>query len=302
MGICEEVEPWASHNDYEICRAIHRRYGTTYYFSTLRFPRAIQRRVHAVYAFVRIPDEWVDNPGSLSLPQRRQKLKEWRRELTSGLGGACPESAAMRAFCDTVKECQIPVEEPNLFLDAMEQDLSQCQYATYADLQDYMRGSACAVGVMMCAAMGVSTEGAIRTQAMALGEAMQLTNFLRDVGEDLERGRIYLPMEDMERFGVSLDDLRSGTVTPAFQELMTFEIERARELYAVADRGIVQLPAAIRPAVLLARILYSRILDRIEAQRYDVFTRRARTGFPEKAVCAAQVVLAEQRMLARLAD
>jgi 15-cis-phytoene synthase len=127
--------------------------------------------------------------------------------------------------------------------------------------------------------------------AMALGEAMQMTNFLRDVAEDWQRGRIYLPVEDMEMFGVREVDIAAGEATDGFRALVRFEIERTRALYAAADPGIPLLPPRARKAVTLARVLYSRILDRIEAQDCDVFRGRARTSRIEKAVALARVGL-----------
>jgi phytoene synthase len=278
----------AEPSDYAECRALHRRYGTTYYYATRWFPPEVRDRVHALYGFVRVPDEWVDNPNGAD---PRAQLQAFRRDLIQGLNGIRPDSAVLRAFCEVARSVEIDQTEPILFLDAMEADLTVARYETYADLQHYMRGSASAVGVMMCAILGADRDPAILDAAMKLGEAMQLTNFLRDVGEDLVRGRIYLPQEDMQRFGVTEDDLKVGRVTEDFRKLMKFEIARARELYAEADLGIPRLPKESRRAVQLARILYARILDRIEERDYDVFTGRARTSRLEKLQVATRVLL-----------
>lgn len=292
---------YASRADIEKCRQVHRQYGTTYYYATLRFPARIRRRVHAIYGFVRIADEWVDNPNGLTLAAQRANLEDWRNQLVRGVNGECPAHWAMRAFCDTVGECGIPLEEAHCFIDAMIQDIDQAEYATYEELRDYMRGSASAVGVMMCYAMGAPTDEDTICRAKALGEAMQLTNFLRDVGEDLrDRGRVYLPLEDMERFGVSRADLESGVVTPQLKMLLQFEIQRARDLYRFSDPGTYRLPRRMRKAVLVARILYSEILGRIEANDYDVLKRRARTSRFQKLFCAARVVADDERVLTHL--
>jgi 15-cis-phytoene synthase len=287
-------------SDIEQCRRIHKKFGTTYYYSTLRFPKRIQWRVHAIYAFVRVPDEWVDNPGEMGTEQRLELLRDWRSQLTKGINGERPEHFAMRAFCDAVTECRIPVEEAFLFLDAMEMDITRTRYETYEDLRGYMRGSASAIGVMMCYAMCARTDFDTIARAKALGEAMQLTNFLRDINEDMERGRIYLPLEDMARFSVSEADLRSKVVTSQFRELLKFEIARARSLYLESDFGIYKLPPKMRKAVLLSRLLYSQILDRIEAQEYDVFRQRARTNSIHKARCAMRVLVNDKRILTKL--
>ncbi len=291
---------YASASDIEQCRRIHKKFGTTYYYSTLRFPKRIQWKVHAIYAFVRVPDEWVDNPGEMDCSQRLSLLKDWRDQLIRGIEGKCPEHFAMRAFCDAAAESRIPLNEALLFLDAMEMDVSKSRYQTYEELERYMRGSASAIGVMMCYAMCARTDFDTISRAKALGEAMQLTNFLRDISEDLDRGRIYLPLEDMKRFGVTESDLRSKVVTPQFKDLMKFEIERARKLYLDSDYGIYKLPPKMRKAVLLSRLLYSQILDRIEAQDYDVFRQRARTNSLHKARCAMRVMLKDKAILTKL--
>ena len=279
--------------DYAVCRQLHRRYGTTYYFAAQRFLPVAKRRTHALYGFVRVPDEWVDNPSGLTLEQRVNALSRWRRQLLDGMDGVRPEHPAMRAFCDVVRETRMPLEEPLCFLDAMEQDLSIGRYETYADLKGYMRGSAAAVGMMMCHVLGAKITPEVERAACSLGEAMQLTNFLRDVGEDAQRGRIYLPLEDLASFEVEESEILNANMSDRFVNLMKFEIGRARALYAEADRGIPLLPADSRKAVLLARVLYSRILGRIEARSYDVFSGRARTGKLEKLAVAVRVMLGQ---------
>jgi len=279
----------ASRDDFAQCRRLHRQFGTTYYFASRRFRQPTRDRVDAVYGFVRVPDEWVDNPGSMSPSEQASRLKDWRRQLRQGIDGVRPEHPVMRSFCDVVLATDMSLTEPMLFLDAMEMDLSIRRYATFEDLRVYMRGSAAAVGVMMCHVLGAKMDGELLEQAKSLGEAMQLTNFLRDIAEDLERDRIYLPQEDLDRFGV---DLRSiSEPTPPFIKMMQFEIDRARSLYAASDQGIRNLPRDAQPPVKLARILYARILDRIEERGYDVFSGRARTSTPEKLTVAMKVAL-----------
>lgn len=291
---------YASDADIELCRQIHRRYGTTYYYSTLRFPKRIQKRVHSIYAFVRIADEWVDNPNNLTKDEQKALLRDWRDQMLRGLAGECPEHFAMRAFCDTVLECRIPVEEAYLFLDAMEMDITKSTYDTYEELRAYMMGSACAIGVMMCYAMCARTDYDTIARARALGEAMQLTNFLRDVSEDIDRGRIYLPAADLQKFGVTQDDLKSKKMNSNIKQLFEFEIQRARSLYSTSDFGIYKLPPKMRKAVLLSRLLYSQILKRIESQECDVFKARARTNLFDKLLCMAKVVSMDEQILVKL--
>jgi phytoene synthase len=291
----EEIEnkmsnAFASKADYEECRRLHRQFGTTYYFATQRFPKAVRNRVHAVYGFVRVPDEWVDNPGSRSLEERSNLLRDYRNQLLRGLDGVMPAHPVLRAFVDVCHECRIPVEEPLLFLDAMKADLTVTRYPTYEDLRSYMRGSASTVGVMMCYVVRGPKDPEGLRAARVMGEAMQLTNFLRDVKEDAERGRIYIPLEDLELFGVHEDDILNSRFTPKVARLIQYEIERARALYAEADPDISRLSQDAKQAVLLARVLYSRILDRIEAQGCNVFAKRARTSRWEKLKVALQVL------------
>lgn len=290
---------YASADDIEICRQIHQQFGTTYYFSTMRLPERYRRRVHSVYAFARVPDEWVDNPGDLTPGQRIDRLNDWQEQLHSGVNGKRPDHPVMRAFCDTLAECRIPLDEPESFLNSMRMDVQLNRYLTYEDLRHYMRGSAGSIGVMMCYAMCARTDFDTINRALALAEAMQLTNFLRDVGEDLARGRVYLPQEDCAKFSVHEADIRNRKLTPEFKTLLRFEIERARNLYSYSDFGIVKLPDRMRKGILLARLLYCKILDRIEDNGYDVFAYRARTTMMQKLLCATHVAIAHRFILNR---
>ena len=291
LGGEPSVGAFASAADYAECRRLHRKHGTTYYFASQRFDRTTRRRVHALYGFVRVPDEWVDNPSDLGVPRQRRLLQDYRSQLLRGLDGVRPDHPVLRAFCDVVRESNMPLEEPLAFLDAMEQDLEVDRYPTFDALRGYMRGSAAAVGVMMCAVLGAETDPETIAGARALGEAMQLTNFLRDVGEDAQRGRIYLPREDLDSFGVIEANVLEGRVDDAFRNLMRFEIARTRALYAIADEAIPRLPARSRMPVRLARVLYARILDHIEELDCDVFRARARTTRLEKAAVALRIAI-----------
>ncbi len=276
----------ASAADYELCRRLHRQYGTTYYFATSRFPAETRRRVHALYGFVRVPDEWVDNP----LEDPAPRLREYREDLLCALDGGRAGHPALRAFGEVARECGMSPDEPLCFLDAMTMDLTVARYPTYVHLEEYMRGSAAAVGMMMCDVLGAGDDPTMRAAARALGNAMQLTNFLRDVREDASRGRIYLPQEELAAFGVGEDEILEGRMSDRFAALARFQIGRARALYEQADGGVAALPPEARKAVRLARVLYSRILDRIEERNYDVFGGRARTSKVEKIAVAARVL------------
>lgn len=282
---------FARPEDFRECARLHRQHGTTYYHASRLFPARLRPRVHALYGFVRVPDEWVDNPGELTVEDRRQMLVDFRRQMLRGVEGVEPVHPVMRAFVDVQNETGMGIEEPLCFLDAMEQDLTIHRYPTYGDLWGYMRGSAAAVGLMMLQILGLPQSPENRRGAIALGNAMQLTNFLRDVGEDAGRGRIYLPREDLDSFGVTEEQVMARAFDSRMDSLMRFQIARARALYAEGDSALRELPRETRRPVLLARVLYSRILDRLEQQGGNPFLRRARTDRIEKLVASMQVWL-----------
>ena len=281
------------------CREINRTYGKTYFFSTNFFPAALRPDVHALYAWVRYPDEWVDNPDGLSLDEQKARIEAWRaatrRAVCDGANDASgDEHPVLLAWGDAARRHSVPVEYMDAFLDAMRMDLTVDRYPTFEDLKRYTWGSASVVGLMMCHLIGAADPAAI-PYATSLGLAMQMTNFLRDVGEDWrERGRIYLPMEDLERFGVTAEDIEAQRMTENFRRLVRFEIERTRALYAESDAGFSYIPAGVRLPVRLARVLYARILDKIEQNGGDVLTRRARVPTWEKLA-----VLAREQCAAR---
>ena len=274
---------------YETCRRLNAHHGKTYYFSTLFFPPEVRRSVHALYGFVRYPDEIVDNPKPGSDPDAM--LESYREATLDALKTGSSDLPVLHAFADMARRHSLPVKYPLAFLDAMAMDLTRARYETFADLLTYTYGSASVVGLMMCHVVGVSDPAAL-DPAHDLGLAMQLTNFWRDIGEDWNmRGRIYLPQEDMARFGYTEAMLSNGLVNDQFIALMQFEIARARACYASADEGIPFISPPCRLPVKMARILYARILDKIEQNGYDVFHHRARTSGLEKAA-----VLLQQRL------
>ncbi len=271
---------------YELCRLVQRTHSRTYYFSTRLFPREVRPRVHALYAFMRYADEIVDNPGVTSLDEQLGSLKAFEAETMAAVGGEPVANPVLRAFGDTVRLCGIRPEVIAAFMDSMKMDTRVFRYETFEDLEVYTYGSAAVVGLMMCRVVGV-TDPRAEGPAEALGVAMQLSNFLRDIGEDWRRGRVYLPQEDLRRFGYAEQEFGRGVVDERFEDLMRFEIRRARDLYAVADGGMRYIPRGRRYPIAVARRLYAAILDRIEAQDYDVFSRRAQTTRPAKLAIAA---------------
>jgi phytoene synthase len=191
------------------------------------------------------------------------------------------------AVVDTVTRAAIDPECFDRFFGAMAMDLTTTSYQTWDDLLGYMEGSAAVIGEMMLPVLEPTSTKA-RGGARALGLAFQLTNFLRDIDEDLDRGRVYVPQEDLRRYGVDID---ARTVTPQWRAMMAFEIARNRGLYDVADTGIPLLPPASARCVGTARVLYARILDRIEAADYDVFAARVRVPTWRKAATAGRIMI-----------
>lgn len=267
---------------YEFCRAVQKTHSRTYYISTRLFPPEVRRHVHALYAFTRYADEIVDDPEKdVGAGVRLEALEAFEARTMGALAGEEVGDPVLRAFANTARECGIGRGYLESFMRSMKMDTYVRRYPTYEDLEEYMYGSAAVVGLMMCRIIGVEAEEAL-PHAEALGEAMQLTNFLRDIGEDWGRGRVYLPLEDLKRFGCSEEDIGAGRVNEAFVELMRFEVGRARMLYLIADQGIRYIPRGRRYPVIVARHLYADILERIEELGYDVFSGRAGTTFAGK--------------------
>ncbi|MGB3635258.1 MAG: phytoene/squalene synthase family protein [Rubrobacteraceae bacterium] len=287
---------------YDLCRRVQKAHSKTYHFSTRLLPREVRPHVYALYAFMRYADEIVDNPHAASLEEQHRALDDFESETVAAIMGEDTPNPVLHAFSNTVRARDIELETITDFMKSMKMDTHVFRYQTYEDLEVYTYGSAAVVGLMMCRAVGVE-DGAADHHAEALGVAMQLSNFLRDVKEDWARGRIYLPLEDLERFDYTEKDLDSEIVDKRFVELMKFEIARARKLYEVADEGMRYIPQGRRYPVKIARELYAAILDRVEAQNYDVFSQRAETSKSYKLRIAANRAVREPgEILARLRD
>ena len=258
---------------YEECRTLHAGHGKTYYLATALLPPAKRPYVWALYGFARHADEFVD---SLESPDP-QALIAWGAAFLDGLA-AEPSSATLThpvslAMTHTMRRWHIPRAHVEAFLESMRMDITITGYPTYADLERYMYGSASVIGLQMLPILEPVTPEAV-PRARALGEAFQMSNFIRDVGEDLRRGRVYLPQEDLDLFGVTREILARSVVTPSVRELLRFEIERTRKLYAFAEPGIDMLHPTSRDCVRTAFTLYRGILDVVESAGYQVLTQR----------------------------
>jgi phytoene synthase len=271
---------------YARCRALNKAHGTTYYAATFALPRVKRHHVHALYGFCRHADDIVDDLGPAPVEVREKALADFGDRLFADLDAGDSEDPVLKAVVHTVKAFGIDPDCFRRFLCSMTMDLTVASYETFDELLSYMDGSAAVIGEMMLPILEPSSPAA-RPHARDLGIAFQLTNFLRDVNEDLARGRVYLPQEDLRGFSA---DPWARRVTGPWRDLMRFEIERTRGYYASADAGIAYLPASSARCIGAARRLYAEILERIEAADYDVFTRRARVPAWRKALVVAQSV------------
>ncbi len=274
---------------YRLCAELTRRHGTTYYWGAAVLPVEQRRHVHAVYALCRLADDIVDDDGATrgdAVEATARALGDFRDRFVDAVTSGRSDDPVLAAVATSVNQVGIDPECFDRFFGAMAQDLDTTTYASWDDLLGYMEGSAAVIGEMMLPVLR-PTDPKAYEPARSLGLAFQLTNFLRDIPEDLDRSRVYLPQEDLERFGANPS---ARTVTPEWRELMRFEIARNRDLYRHADEGLAFLPGAAERCVRTARVLYAGILDRIEAADYDVFSSRARVPTWRKAAVAASAL------------
>jgi phytoene synthase len=280
---------------YEHCRELHRRHGRTYYLATRLLPAWKRRHVHALYGFTRYADEIVDGIDGTPPDLRADRLHGWSARFLHGLRGASIEDPILPAVLHTIEVFGLDRTDFDAFLRAMAMDLTIGSYQSYGDLLGYMEGSAAVIGTMMLPILESSDPAAAREPARQLGLAFQLTNFIRDVGEDLQRDRVYLPLDDLVRFEVSVADLRSaarsGTSSERIRALVEFEVRRAQEHYARAAPGVGLLRPASQACIRTAYQLYGGILDEVSRAGYDVFARRATVPVRRRITVAARCLL-----------
>lgn len=272
---------------YARCRELNKRHGTTYYWSTYGLPKAKRPHVWALYGFCRHADDIVDDLGDVDVDVRAKALADFGDRFFADWEAGSSTDPVLAAVVDTVVRFDHDPDCFHRFLRSMAMDLSIDTYETWDDLLVYMDGSAAVIGEMVLPVLDPVTPEAV-APARDLGLAFQLTNFLRDVAEDLDRGRVYLPQEDLQRFGA---DPARRVVDEPWRQLMTFEVARCRDLYRSADLGLAQLPPASARCIQAARTLYAEILDRVEASGFDVFTQRATVPTWRKATLAARLMV-----------
>jgi phytoene synthase len=283
---------------YEECKRLNSLHGKTYYLATLLLPKNKRPYVHALYGFARYADEIVDDLAStLSAHEKADALRNWSSGVLTDLKAGTSTDDIGRALVDTAHTFNIPHQHFVDFLHSMEMDLTITEYQTYDDLLEYVYGSAAVIGLEMVPILGYSDQRAFES-AQKLGIAFQLANFIRDVAEDLDRGRVYLPLQELAQFGVDRAMLERRKLTPEIIEALKFQIERVRQLQRESNAGIAFLDKESRPCIRAASELYCGIVDEVEAIGYDIFNKRAKTSTFRRARVAGAAYL--QAIAARI--
>jgi phytoene synthase len=260
---------------YDLCQVITEEHSRTFYLASALMPRAQRKAIRALYAFCRISDDTVDEAGG----DRQEMLQQWRKRTLEQ--HPADDDLVALAWADTRVRHSIPREYAEQLLDGVASDLTKKRYAHFSELADYCYAVASTVGLMSMHIVDYSSKTAI-PYAVKLGVALQLTNILRDVGEDWANGRLYLPQDELTAFGLTEADIAAKRNDERWQAFMRFQIERAHRLYEEALPGIAMLGQQGRLAVAAAAELYRSILDDIERNQYDVFNRRAHVSGWEK--------------------
>jgi len=262
---------------YRYCVRVARSRAKNFYYSFILLSAQQRKAMCAIYAFMRYCDDLSDEPGATRVPMER-----WRAELEDALEGRFSDHPVWPAFHHTVRRFGIPHDYFRRMIDGVSSDLEPHRFETFDELYQYCYQVASVVGLTIIHIFGFDTRSALPL-AEKCGIAFQLTNILRDVREDAELGRIYFPAEDLRRFGVSEEDLRSGNKSEAFLKLMRFEAGRARAYYNESAPLLDLIHPRSRSSLWALISIYSRLLERIEATNYDVFTRRVRLSLFEKS-------------------
>lgn len=291
---------WAkkiSKQDINICRGICKKYGKKYYLATLFLPKNERYGTWVLYSFFRIADEIVDTEEldpKIAQTKLSQLRDSWESLYESKIYSNQDKTSTILSLTRIVFEFySIPFKYSESFLDAMYSDTTKSRYLTYVELQEYMYGSAAVVGLMMANVIGYDDKGT--PEAILLGEAMQMTNFLRDIKEDFVlRNRIYLPSDERTKCDIYDADIsrycKSGTVDNAFKEYMKLEISKNRSQYKKANTGISYLNKRGRLGVYIASFLYEKILDKIEENEYNVFNKRVSVSPKEKTIITLSTI------------
>lgn len=280
---------------YERCRVLNAEHGKTYYLATLLLPPAKRPFVHALYGFARYADEIVDDLDStLTDAEKSAALTALEQELASAVASGGSEHPVLAAVVDTVLRWQIPMSHFTAFMHSMRMDLTVESYQTYEDLYEYVYGSAAVIGLQMVPILQPADPIAYH-YATKLGEAFQLANFIRDVGEDLLRGRIYVPLQELAAFDVTPQVLQQRVATPAVKAALAAQVAHVRALEAQSRPGIALLHPSVQPCIEAARVLYCGIVDAVESIDYEIFDQRATVGMSTRLRVAGPAWIAARQ-------
>ena len=272
----------ALRTSYLECKRLNSLHGKTYYLATLLLPPAKRPFVHALYGFARYADEIVDDLAStLTDEEKANSLKQWGEGVISDIKSGNSNDQIGKALVDTVRRFDTPIEYFQAFLHSMTMDLTITEYQEYEDLQEYVYGSAAVIGLQMVSVLGTekgSSIDEVNSAAEKLGVAFQLANFIRDVGEDLDRGRVYLPIAELQSHGVTREMLEDKVLTPQIKSALKEQIERVRRLQRESATGIKMLSVQSRACIQAASELYCGIVDEVEKIDYQIFSKRAKTS------------------------
>jgi phytoene synthase len=267
---------------YSRCKRLNSLHGKTYFLATLLLPKEKRPYVHALYGFARYADEIVDDlKSTLSDNEKAAALNSWGDQVLRDLQAGSSEDPIAAALVDTAMKFDIPIDYFKAFLHSMKMDLTITEYQTYQDLYEYVYGSAAVIGLQMVQILGTVSASDLAEAKIAaekLGVAFQLANFIRDVGEDLARGRVYLPLSELAANGVTRTMLEDKVVTDEIKSALKEQIRRVRRLKEESNSGIKLLSPGSRDCIMAASELYCGIVDEVEKINYEVFTKRAKTS------------------------
>ena len=280
---------------YAECKKLNAQHGKTYYLATLLLPPEKRPFVHALYGFARYADEIVDDLAStLTEDEKSLALHNWGQGVLSDIKEGKSHDHIGAALVDTVNRFAIPINYFEAFLKSMTMDLTVTEYHTYEDLMEYVYGSAAVIGLQMVPILGALSPDAY-IAAEKLGIAFQLANFIRDVGEDLDRGRVYLPITELQAHGVTREMLEERVLTPQIKSALKFQIARVRDLQEQATPGIKLLSPESRACIEAASELYCGIVDEVEKIDYQIFRKRAKTSTRRRIKVALPAYLRARR-------
>lgn len=263
-----------NNEDYLLCRSILEESSKTFYFASKKLPQEKQMGFFAVYAFCRKTDDIIDE-GKDCMHTRKKKLNQWKQSLLRAHKGKKSQNGIIRAFTKTMKKYKIPLWIPLKLIKGVGTDAKKVAFDSFEALKEYCFSVASVVGLMLLYVMESNMRKAAN-YAISLGIAMQLTNIIRDIRDDAQMGRFYLPRSELARFGLKHDDLLKQLAGKKFRQLkkfLSFQIKRARAYYKIAMGGIKYLPKELQLPITMAAQLYEKILDKVEQSGYDISRR-----------------------------